>query len=304
MSTVLALTDINKVFGNLHVLKDVSLTMDEGEVFGFLGPNGAGKTTLIRIILGLIHADGGQVLLNGFDIRHDFTKAIAQVGAVVETPKFFDNLTAYQNLILTKNLHSHVTKNEIERVLTLVGLEARADDKAGTYSLGMKQRLALGRAVLHSPKLVFLDEPMNGLDPQGMMEIRALIHTLKKQGISFFITSHLLHEVELVCDHIAIIKGGSIITSGHLQDLLYNDTETVELVTNQLDIATHSLKQVPFVKSITTLEKTLLVNLERGRSGELIQLLAKQEVNINYLIPKKHSLEEYFLDRVHREDTK
>jgi ABC-type multidrug transport system ATPase subunit len=162
-------------------------------VFGFLGPNGAGKTTTIRMILGLIKADSGSAEINGYDTKKDFLKAISSVGAVIKTPEFYSYLSAYQNLALIRNLHPNVPKKRIGEILDIVGLADRAADKVDTYSLGMKQRLGIARALLNYPKLVILDEPTNGLDPQGIKEVREMILQLAlEQDITFFISSHLL----------------------------------------------------------------------------------------------------------------
>lgn len=296
---ILEISQLAKSFGKHRVLKNVSLQVPRGQVFGFLGPNGAGKTTLIRVILGLMRPDRGTVLIDGYNIRTDFKKTIAKVGAVVETPKFFNHLSGYQNLLLVKNLHPHVTTARIDEVLALTGLADRADDKAGTYSLGMKQRLGIARALVNYPKLIFLDEPMNGLDPQGIIEVRALVQTLRRQGITIFITSHLLHEVEQVSDQIAIIKEGSILTQGRLDELLLQETEVVEVDTNQQLEAAQAMQKVPYVRKCTVSEDRLLVEIDKGSSADLNQLLVRLNLKINYLIPRKHSLEEFFIEQAY-----
>lgn len=293
---ILEISHLTKSFAKHQVLKNVSLQVPRGQVFGFLGPNGAGKTTLIRVVLGLIRPEQGTVLLAGYNTRTEFKKAIAKVGAVVETPKFFDALSGYQNLILVKNLHRHVTAARIQEVLELTGLTERADDKVATYSLGMKQRLGIARALVNYPELIFLDEPMNGLDPQGIIEVRALIQALRRQGITVFITSHLLHEVEQVCDQIAIIQNGAIITQGRLDELLRQETEVVEIYTSQPAAAAERLQKVSYVKKCSVCEDRLLVEIEKGASAALNRLLVTDNLQVNYLIPRKHSLEEFFIE--------
>jgi len=211
-TNVLEVFRINKSFGSKRVVSDLSFNVAKGDIFGFLGPNGAGKTTTIRMMLGLISIDSGSVKINGFDIRKNFSQAIGRVGAVVETPNFHLYLSGYRNLKLVANLHPEVPKSRIEEVLEIVGLASRAGDKVKTYSLGMKQRLGLARALLNQPSLVFLDEPTNGLDPQGIIEIREMISQLAiEQDITFFITSHQLHEVEQICNKVAILKEGRLL---------------------------------------------------------------------------------------------
>ena len=295
-NTVLEISQVEKSFGKHKVLHNVSLKVVKGQVFGFLGPNGAGKTTLIRVILGLIRPDKGIIHIDGFNLQTNFRQAIEHVGAVVETPKFYPHLSAYQNLLLVRNLHRNLPKSRIPEVLEIAGLSARAHDKVGTYSLGMKQRLGIARALLNYPKLVFLDEPMNGLDPQGIIEVRSLIHQLQHQGISLFITSHLLHEVEQVCDQIAIIKNGSILTQGSLTELLRSDLEVVEIYTKDLLETHHALADVAFVHKCTITPSFLLVELDRGSTEQLIRFLVKRNLHLQYLIPRKHSLEEFFME--------
>ncbi|MBS4030709.1 MAG: ABC transporter ATP-binding protein [Clostridiales bacterium] len=293
---ILQVSNINKSFGKKSVLRDVSLSVSQGESLGFIGPNGAGKTTLIRIILGLVRSDQGSVIINGHPLRGEFKKAIGNVGSVVETPRFYSYLSAYHNLQMTCNLHPQVKKEKIAEVLELVGLTARAGDKVGTYSLGMKQRLGLARALVSNPTLIFLDEPMNGMDPQGMIETRALILKLKERGISFFITSHLLSEVEQVCDHIAIIKTGQIITRGSMEQLLTRNFETVDIYTSETATVTSVLQNVSFVHQIKTGENRVTAEIDRKSSANLNRLLVERKIPVDYLVPNNTTLEQLFIE--------
>jgi ABC-2 type transport system ATP-binding protein len=179
-----------KYFGKRKVIDNLSLSVAEGDIYGFLGPNGSGKTTTIRMLLGLVHPNSGTIKLSGYDIKTDFDKGIAQIGAIVENPSFYTYLSGYENLQLMANLHPGLPKGRIDEVLDTVRLKERANDKVRTYSLGMRQRLGIAMALLNSPKLVILDEPTNGLDPQGMKEVKDLILGLAKEmGISFFIST-------------------------------------------------------------------------------------------------------------------
>jgi ABC-2 type transport system ATP-binding protein len=296
-ATVLEAFRINKTLGNKKVVSDLSFSVMQGDVFGFLGPNGAGKTTTIRMLLGLIAMDSGSVKINGYDTKTDFNRAIGKVGAVVETPKFYPYLSAYHNLRLIANLHPELPKSRIGEVLEIVGLASRANDKVKTYSLGMKQRLGLARALLNHPGLVFLDEPSNGLDPQGMIEIREMISQLAlEQDITFFITSHLLYEVEQVCNKVAILKEGRLITQMPMKELSASQNEKVEIITGQISAAIEILRERSMVKSVHPRAGSLIVEIEKGCSNQINQLLVSQQVAVDYLIPKNQSLEEFFIE--------
>lgn len=295
-ATVLEVSRINKSFGDKKVVSDLSFSVMKGDVFGFLGPNGSGKTTTIRMLLGLIAMDSGSVKINGYDTKTDFNRAIGKVGAVVETPKFYPYLSAYHNLRLIANLHPELPESRIEEVLEIVGLASRAKDKVKTYSLGMKQRLGLARALLNHPGLVFLDEPSNGLDPQGMIEIREMISQLAlEQDISFFITSHLLYEVEQICNKVAILKEGRLITQIPIKALSASQNEKVEIITGQIGPAMEILRGRSIVKSITPSAQGVTVEIEKGCSDRINQLLVSQQVAVDYLIPKNQTLEELFI---------
>ncbi|NLD47759.1 MAG: ABC transporter ATP-binding protein [Clostridiaceae bacterium] len=221
---VLEVNGLKKVYDGRTVVDNVSFCIGEGEVLGFLGPNGAGKTTTIRMILALIHPNSGGVKICGYDNKTEFIDSIKNVGAIVETPKFYEGLSGYMNLKLIANLHPEVSKERIEEVIQIVGLKDRIKDKVKKYSLGMKQRLGIGRALLHSPKLIILDEPTNGLDPKGIREIRELIGKLAStEKVSFMISSHLLSEVEQMCSSVLIINQGKILKAGLVKDLVKDD---------------------------------------------------------------------------------
>jgi ABC-2 type transport system ATP-binding protein len=297
MQTILNVNNIHKYFGKKKVLCNVSLQVNKGDSLGFLGPNGAGKTTLIKIILGLVRPDSGTVAINGYPLSENFKRAVSGVGSVVETPRFYGYLNAYQNLRQACNLHPGLDKRKINEVLDIVGLSGRAKDSVGTYSLGMKQRLGLARALVTNPSMVFLDEPMNGLDPQGMIETRALIRSLQReQGISFFITSHLLSEVEQVCDQIAIINHGEIISRGSLDQLLTRTHEMVDVITEQPSAALTVLQKAGIARDIEVAQNRITVEIDRGTSAVLNQLLWENNIPVSYLLPRKTSLEELFIE--------
>ena len=202
---ILKCSNLNKSFGKKQILKDVSLTLEEGDILGFIGPNGAGKTTTIKLILGLQSIDSGSVSICGYDIKKEFTKAINNVGAIIESPDMYMYLSGYDNLKLIANLYN-VKKEKIDEVVKLVGLENRIKDKVSKYSLGMRQRLGIAAALLNDPKVLILDEPTNGLDPEGSKQIRDLIKKLSEKKIGILISSHALSELESIVNKVVIIK--------------------------------------------------------------------------------------------------
>lgn len=216
---VLEIEHITKKAGRRTLVDDMSFDILQGDVCGFVGPNGAGKTTLIRMITGLIRPEDGNIRIEGFDVQRDRMKALAQVGAIVESPIFFPYMSGQDNLLNLVKLHANIPKEQrtprVDEVLRIVGLEARGKDKVKTYSLGMKQRLGIAQALLGNPKLIILDEPANGLDPMGIRELRNLILELNaKHGITFFVSSHLLDELQRICSRFVIIKDGKLVWQG------------------------------------------------------------------------------------------
>ncbi|GIP22710.1 ABC transporter ATP-binding protein [Paenibacillus sp. J22TS3] len=208
---VVRLTNVTKKIGAKTIIDRLTLDIPAGQVFGFLGPNGSGKTTTIRMMVGLMSITQGDIVINGSSIKSDFEKAVAHVGAIVENPEMYKFLTGYQNMVHYARM-SGVGKERIDEAVALVGLENRIHDKVKTYSLGMRQRLGVAQAILQRPKLLILDEPTNGLDPQGIRELRDYLRQLTQQeGTTVFVSSHLLSEMELMCDTVAVIQGGRLI---------------------------------------------------------------------------------------------
>lgn len=218
--------NLTKSFRGRKIVENLNLKVMRGDVYGFLGRNGQGKTTTIRMITGLIFPDSGDVMINGCHLKTDFKRAISQIGAIVESPTFYDYLSGYENLSLMANLVPGLNKSRIDEVLEIVRLTNRAKDKVKTYSLGMKQRLGIANALLNNPQLIILDEPTNGLDPQGMKEIKEMILQLSSEkNITFFISSHLLHEMQQLCNRIGIINDGKLLVEGNVKELVGNLTE-------------------------------------------------------------------------------
>lgn len=223
--TVLRVDNISKSIKRKNIIKNINFEIKEGDICGFVGPNGAGKTTLIRIITGLIKPTKGAIYINNYNVNIKRKEALSSLGAIVEAPIFFEYLTGEQALLNLSLLNLDYTKKQREEIvkesLKIVGLYERRNEKISTYSLGMKQRLGIAQSLLNNPKIIILDEPANGLDPMGMIELRELILKLNKdKNITFFISSHLLDELQKICDKLVIIKEGSLIWYGDTKDLI------------------------------------------------------------------------------------
>ena len=200
------------------LVQDISFSVNKGEVVGLVGPNGAGKTTIIKLILGLVKITKGNVYINGLDIEKNFVKAIEKVGAIVENPDLYMYLSGYDNLKITANNYKNISKERINEVIKIVGLENRIKDKVSTYSLGMRQRLGIAEAIINNPQLLILDEPTNGLDVEGIIEIRNLIKELSKKGIAILVSSHNLSEIGNICNRIIAVKNGKIVEDSDIDN--------------------------------------------------------------------------------------
>ena len=231
MTNVLNVVKINKFFGKTQVLKDVSFKIKKGQILGFVGPNGAGKTTAIKIILGLQNMNSGDVYINEFNIKKDFEKAIARVGAIVENPDLYMYLTGRENLKIIANMYSNISEDRIEELIDLVHLRNRIDDKVSKYSLGMRQRLGIAAALIQKPNLLILDEPTNGLDPEGIKDLRdIMVNLANDKKISVLVSSHNLLELESFCTDICFINEGKIIEVENIKKLKEKDKPTYHIV--------------------------------------------------------------------------
>ncbi|MFE4894216.1 ABC transporter ATP-binding protein [Peribacillus butanolivorans] len=230
--TVLKVQSLTKKIGKATIVDNVSFEIKSKEIFGLLGPNGAGKTTIIRMITGLINRTGGTVMINGYDLDKDFEGAMNQLGAIVENPEFYKYMTGRKNILHYARMSPNKISNErIEEVIKLVKLDHAIDKKVKTYSLGMRQRLGVAQAILHKPSLLIFDEPTNGLDPQGIREFRDYLKVLASEGVGILISSHLLSEMQLMCDSFAVIEKGKLIhTKEHIVDETTETTETINEV--------------------------------------------------------------------------
>ncbi|MGN1342388.1 MAG: ATP-binding cassette domain-containing protein [Bacilli bacterium] len=284
---ILKCSNLNKSFGRKKILNNVSLSLEEGDILGFIGPNGAGKTTTIKLILGLQSIDSGTVTICGYDIKKEFTKAIKNVGGIIESPDMYLYLSGYDNLKLIANLYG-VSKEKIDEVVKLVGLEKRIYDKVSKYSLGMRQRLGIAASLLNDPKLLILDEPTNGLDPEGNKQIRNLILKLSKKGIAILVSSHALSELESIVNKVVIIQKGSIV-----------ETSTLEEVKRSKN--SYYIFEVDKIKDIDNIEKisenSFKVNINREEIPEFINKLIDKKIKIYSIYEDKLSLEDAFLKR-------
>ncbi|MCX8132181.1 MAG: ABC transporter ATP-binding protein [Clostridia bacterium] len=235
MEKVLEVKNLTKKYRNSRGIESISFDIYKGDVFGFLGPNGAGKTTTMKIITGLCRADAGEVKVFGHNISTDYEKAMRKVGCIIETAEAYDYISGYKNLVIASRFYKEVKKSRIDEVLDLVGLSSVKNEKVSNYSLGMKQRLGLASAILSNPELVILDEPVNGLDIEGMVDIRNIIKNLAEEhGITFFISSHLIHEMEMVCNRVGIIEKGKLIKTGEVKELLNNHSTLEDFFIEQV----------------------------------------------------------------------
>ncbi|EZP76413.1 ABC transporter [Parageobacillus genomosp. 1] len=296
MNPLLQLKNVRKDIGKKTIIHDLSLEVFPGEVFGFLGPNGAGKTTTIRMIVGLMGITRGEVLINGISIQKDFEKAIQHVGAIVENPEMYKFLTGYQNLLHYARMAKGVTKERIDEVVKLVGLEKRIHDKVKTYSLGMRQRLGLAQALLHRPSLLILDEPTNGLDPAGIREIRDYLRKLaKEEGLGIIVSSHLLSEMEMMCDRFAIIQHGRLVGIESVQELS-KQAQKVLLTVEPVEQALTVIKNIYPHMNITPAKQGIEVSLDYEEIPSLNAALVSENIKVYGIQVLTKSLEERFLE--------
>src|SRR5436190_18869352 len=289
---VLVAKDLTKVIGKKTIVDGVSFSINQGEVFGFLGPNGAGKTTTIRMLVGLIKPTRGSVTICGFDVRRDFEMAMRNVGCIVENPDLYRFMTGRENLEHFARMLG-VDETEIERVAELVALAHRLDQRVGTYSLGMRQRLGIAQAMLGNPRLLILDEPANGLDPAGIREIRELLRRLAaERQMAVFVSSHLLGEIELMCDRVAIIHKGQLLREGSVAELISSHRE-MEFRVGDVERAAAIIREKGFAFRADT--DRLWVSIEESDAPPLVAALAADGIAVFHAQKHVETLEEMFL---------
>lgn len=292
---VLKCENLHKNFRKKQILKDVSVEAYEGDILGFIGPNGAGKTTTIKLILGLQSITQGKVSINGYDIEKEFTKAISRVGTIVENPDLYMYLTGYQNLKLISNMYKGITNQRIDEVVKLVGLENRIKDKVSKYSLGMRQRLGIAQAILHRPNLLILDEPTNGLDPEGIKDMRELLVKLaKEEHMAVFISSHNLAELENFCNKVCIIKNGVVVETSDIDKVKSVSEQICQIieVNNTKEVA-NILKQ----ESKIIDENHIKVYVKKEEVPNIIKQLVEKGLSIYSVKQEELSLEDVFLKK-------
>lgn len=291
--TILKCKDLHKKIGKKEILKGVSLEVNEGDILGFIGPNGAGKTTTIKLILGLQGITSGEVNINGYDIKKDFTKAIRRVGAIIENPDLYMYLTGYENLKLVANMYKGITKERIMEVVKLVKLENRINDKVSKYSLGMRQRLGVAQAILHKPNLLVLDEPTNGLDPEGIKEMRDLLKKLAKQGMAIFISSHNLAEMETLCNKVCIIQNGEVVETNDIPAIKSTGEAHYKIVVDNTEKITEIISVPTEIKE----KDEFTIIAEREQVPNIIKILIENNIKVYEVNEEKLSLEDAFLKK-------
>lgn len=299
MEAVLKIENLNKYFGTRKILDDISFEVYAGEVFGFLGPNGAGKTTTIKIIMGFLEADSGNITVGGYNHKKDYEKVMANLGGIVENPEMYKNLSGYTNLKMYARLHDDVSDERINEVVEIVKLQNRIKGKVKTYSLGMKQRLGLAQSMVHKPRVLILDEPTNGLDPAGIKEMRDILRNLAhKENVAVFVSSHMLSEMEHMCDRVGIINNGKLIGVKKIDELINESVSkvTYKIFTKQAEKAGELLKAQYEDKVLQINENYIEIETDEENIMNINLLLAQNMILISEIKKTEVSLEDAFMN--------
>lgn len=292
METILSINNLTKKFGPITAVKDLTFSIEKGNVYGILGPNGSGKSTTLGIVLNVVNETSGE--FRWFDGQTSTHDALKKVGAIIERPNFYPYMTAYQNLELVCKI-KEVSPEKIDEKLQVVGLLDRKNSKFRTFSLGMKQRLAIASALLNDPEILILDEPTNGLDPQGIHQIREIITKIANQGTTILLASHLLDEVEKVCTHCVIIRKGEKLYSGRVDEMNASHG-FFELKTSNVEKLIALLEKNPSISKINSKDNLVTAFLSEPMEAEVLnQYLMEHAVVLSHLVKRKESLEEQFL---------
>jgi ABC-2 type transport system ATP-binding protein len=291
--------NISKTFGTVRAVDDLSLDVREGEVFGFLGPNGAGKTTTVRMLTSLISPTRGSATVAGFAVGRQDTDIRRTVGLLTETPGMYDNLSAEYNLRIYAELYEVAdVRGQIEKYLKMLGLWDRRNDAAGTFSKGMKQKLAIARALLHEPRILFLDEPTAGLDPEASHLVREFIAELKKEGRTIFLCTHNLDEADRLCDRVGVFKTRLLVvdTPANLRTSVFGRKVVIHLRATDEKLAA-IVRALPFVREVSAVENKLVVNVENpeAQNPDVIRELVRAGADIQFVGELRHSLEDVYL---------
>ena len=286
---------LTKRYGRRYAVHDLSLEVERGDIFGFLGQNGAGKSTTIRMVLGLVRPTRGEVRLLGQDVRRHPLRALRRVGAIIESPAFYDHFTGWQNLRLFAAMSGGASSRRIEEILDIVGLTERAHEPVRVYSHGMRQRLGIAQALLPAPEFVILDEPTDGLDPQGIREVRLLIRRLREElNLTVLLSSHLLNEVEQICNRVAIIDRGRLLYQGTIEKLL-TANKTIKLTVDRPDEACQLLSADPSLSVRRNGAQSLYVEMADEHIPRVNALLVERGFRVSELSPQRETLEHVFL---------
>jgi ABC-type multidrug transport system ATPase subunit len=285
---------LSKAYGKRLAVDHLDLQVDRGELFGFLGPNGAGKTTTIRMALGLVAPTNGSIEILGLEVRRNRSKVLPRVGALVESPALYGYMSGRNNLRVFADLLGGVKEKRIDEVLDIVSLTGRDKDKVKTYSMGMKQRLGLAIALLNDPDLLILDEPANGLDPAGIVEMRDLLRGLAAEGKTVFISSHVLSEVQQICNRVAIINHGKLIRVAPVHELIDSPGEFAIKV-DAPDALVAALKMQPWGQEARVEEGLVITRAPEGRGRNLIAFLVQNGHNPDSVAERQRDLEDIFL---------
>ncbi len=299
MEAVLQISHLSKSFGKRKIIDDISFDVYAGEVFGFLGPNGAGKTTTIKMIMGFLNIDSGAILVNGFDRIREYEKAMSRLGGIVENPEMYNDLSGRTNLEMYARLHEEVTRERVEEVIELVGMQNRIKEKVKKYSLGMKQRVGLAQALLHRPKVLILDEPTNGLDPAGIKELRDILKKLAhEEQVAVFVSSHLLSEMELMCDRVGIIDKGRLRGVKPIRELVADASgRTVyRFQTNQAGKARALLDPLFGGKILAETADCLELEIDTEQVPGVNKILALNDIAVFGISKVESSLEDAFMN--------
>ena len=293
METILSINNLNKIYNKyVHAVNNVSLEIKKGNVYGILGPNGSGKSTTLGIVLNVVNKTSGTY--SWFGGKLETHEALKKVGAIIERPNFYPYMTAKQNLELVCKI-KNIDYSKVQEKLTLVGLVDRENSKFNTFSLGMKQRLAIASALLNDPEILILDEPTNGLDPQGIHQIRDIIRLIASQGTTILLASHLLDEVEKVCSHVLVLQKGKILYTGTVDGMSSNEGY-FELQSENNDTLIGVIQAHPAIEKVVAVEGKVLVYLKNPLdAAELNKYLVQNNIFLNHLVKRKSSLEDQFL---------
>ncbi|QLL58454.1 MULTISPECIES: ABC transporter ATP-binding protein [Empedobacter] len=298
MNKVLEINQLTKKFGSFTAVNNVTFSVEKGNVYGLLGPNGSGKSTTLGMILNVINPTAGS--WKWFDKEPD-NDSLKKIGAIIESPKFYPYLSAEKNLEIVADI-KEVNYAKIDEKLELVGLLSRKKDKFQQYSLGMKQRLAIAAALLNDPEVLILDEPTNGLDPQGIIQIRELIIKIAQQGTTIILASHLLDEVEKVCSHVVVLNQGKMLYAGSV-DQMNSSFGSIEVAAQNMESLEYTLKTFSFVSKVTKENNKLFAVLSEEKDpAEINKMLYEQGIIVNHLVKRKESLEQQFFQLIQKQN--